>query len=123
MTTTLENIYKYRSYISELYSQDTTLEGDLINSIYENTDDKIEKIEIKIDQYYIGITLKPEHNSIENFNIIINKITPVIQEFILNNINYKNIPLEEKEEFEKYVQDGNLLFEHFIIANLLRISL
>ena len=120
---TVENMYKYRSYIGELYSKDTSLEGDLTDSIYENMDEKIEKIDLKIDQCHIGITLKQEHNSIENFNNIMDKIAITIREFILNNFNFDNIPSEEKEEFKKYVQEGNLLFETYIIGNTIRFSL
>lgn len=115
-----ENIYKYRSYIRNLYLNNTSLEGDIADEIKDNS--KIEKSDIDIKNFYIGIFMSKDAERI-NVDDVISKVSDTIQKFILTNIG--NIPLldEEKEEFNEFINNNGLLYDKILVGNLIKFVL
>lgn len=114
-----ENIYKYRSYIRNLYLKNTQLQEDL-KEIENNT--KIEKLDVDIKNFYIGVLLN-ENSDREDMSNIIFAISDKIQKFIIDNINNISVPNEEKNEFEEFISNSRLLYDMSNVGKLIKFSL
>lgn len=122
----VENVYKFRSYIRDLYKKDTTLEGDLVDSVYSifENKDMIGRFSTDISEGYIEVVLLKESNiTMDDLGKVVNEVTNSVQKFILNNIHNINVPQNEREEFVQFVNSRNSLFEHFVIGNMIKFNL
>ena len=65
----MENLYKFRSVLRDLYMRETSLNGDLVSDLYNNIDSsKAKSVYIAIQDFQISVTLF-ENCNICNFNL------------------------------------------------------
>lgn len=119
----MENLYKFRSVLRDLYMRETSLNGDLVSDLYNNIDSrKAKSVYIAIQDFQISVTLF-ENCNIEDLCIIKENIKQCIRNFIMNNIAFVNIAQEEKNEFIDFVQNNNLIIDSHFIGLTVNIAL
>lgn len=109
-------LYKFRSKISKnIYNNLSTTNGDIINSIYEDLDGKVAKIEFCIQESSIKI-LMCENSGPNEFSNIANIVDINLRKFI--SLNRDKLDLNSKEEndiFDKFITSCSL-YEVFTIG-------
>lgn len=119
----MENLYKFRSLLRDLYMRETTLKGDLVSDIYDSIgQDQIKSIYIATKDFQISVTLF-ENCNIEDLCVVKEKIKQCIQAFIMNNIEYVRIEQEQKREFINFVQNGTMIFDSHFVGTTISIIL
>lgn len=121
--TSIENVYKFRSLMRDLYSRDVYVNGDLTHDICESIqDDHIEKLEIGIREFYIDINFYKE-TSQEIINDTIFRIKNAVSNFILLNINSLKLEEDEIPLFKTFIGEAAVIFDVIYLGNNVRISL
>ena len=121
--TSIENVYKFRSLMRDLYSRDVYVNGDLTHDICESIQDEhIEKLEIGIREFYIDINFYKE-TSQEIINDTIFRIKNAVSNFILLNINSLKLEEDEIPLFKTYIGEAAVIFDVIYLGNNVRISL
>ena len=116
-------IYKFRSKISKnIYNNLSSTSGDLISSIYEDLQEKVSRIEFKMQESCIKIEMceKPDTKEFTN---IINVVDSNLRSFIC--LNKDKLELNSEEErtmFEKFINSSSL-YEIFTIGKQLQFVL
>ena len=121
--TSIENVYKFRSLMRDLYSRDVYVNGDLTHDICESIQDEhIEKLEIGIREFYIDINFYKE-TSQEIINDTIFRIKNAVSNFILLNINSLKLEEDEIPLFKTFIDEAAVIFDVIYLGNNVRISL
>lgn len=121
--TSIENVYKFRSLMRDLYSRDVYVNGDLTHDICESIQDEhIEKLEIGIREFYIDINFYKE-TSQEIINDTIFRIKNAVSNFILLNINSLKLEEDEIPLFKTFIGEAAVIFDVIYLGNNVRISL
>lgn len=109
-------LYKFRSKISKnIYNNLSTTNGDIINSIYEDLDGKVDKIEFSIQESSIKILMSKDSGTKE-FTNIANVVDINLRKFI--SLNRDKLDLNSEEEnsmFDKFISSCSL-YEVFTIG-------
>jgi hypothetical protein len=108
-------LYKFRSKISKnIYNDLSSTSGDIINSIYKDLQEKVVKIEFRMQESCIKIEMceKPDTKEFTNINNIVDSN---LRSFISLNRDKLELNSEEKTIFEEFINEYSL-YEVFTIG-------
>lgn len=120
-----ENIYKYRSLLSPLYTQDIRFESDLVDSIYSTLSDTklIESYNFDLNNSNISVTLSEKATN-QDFCTVINSIEGVIIDYINKNIHNLDTSKIDMNEFtNSFLAQPRLIYDVYTIGRQINIGL